>query len=80
MRIESGDRVRDRDRRARRRNERLLDAQADPELLAARVTNRGPDQIEEVALDPLAREVVRDGDGEDAVLETRAVTSPNQVE
>ncbi len=58
---------------AGRRNERLLDAQADPELLAARVTNRGPDQIEEVPLDPLAREVVRDGHGEDAVLETRAV-------
>ena len=33
---------------------------------------RGADQVEEVALDPLAREVVRDGDRERVVVELRA--------
>ena len=51
----------------------LGDLELDPALVAGRVARRRPDQAEEVALDPLAREVVRNAEDERVVvqLETR---------
>ena len=47
------------------------DAQLDAPLAPGRVADRGADQAEEVALDPLAGEVVRDADDERVVVASR---------
>ena len=52
---------------------RTVDAQLRPGCSSpARVANGGADQVEEVPLDPLAREVVRDGEHERVTVELRA--------
>ena len=51
----------------------FADAQADMSLLARDVAQRGADQPEEVALDPLPREVVGNAEDERIVRELRAL-------
>jgi hypothetical protein len=48
---------------------RLRDGERDANLSPERILRRGAEQPEEVALDPLAREVVRDDDDERAVVQ-----------
>jgi len=57
------------------------DRQADPPLDAGCITDGGLDQADEVTLDPLAREVVRDRDRERVVgqLETLGLGEPRAV-
>ena len=47
----------------------VVDPDLDAALLAGRVAHRGADQIDEVTLDPLAREVVRDREDEGIVVQ-----------
>ena len=64
--------------RLRRRGSRTARAAAGAR--AGRVLDRRPDQLDEVALDPLAREVVRDGEHEGVVVDARPPpTSLNQL-
>ena len=51
----------------------LLDDEPDAALRAGSVANRGSDQVEEMALDPLAREVVGHGEDELLVVSSRLV-------
>ena len=56
-----------------------LDEELDPPLFADLVADRGADQIEEMALDPVARKVVRDRENERSSVSSRLETSPNHV-
>ncbi len=58
---------------ARTGRQRVGNGQADPPLDARRVADGGLDQADEMALDPLAREVVRDGDRERVVRQVEAL-------
>src|SRR5262245_20423027 len=54
------------------RAERVVDDEADRTVTAGDVPRGGADQVEEVALDPLAREVVGHGEDERVALLGRA--------
>jgi len=58
--------------RRRGRHALLVDVEPDAQAGAAAVADGRADQVEEVALDPLAREFVRDGDDEGVAVELEA--------
>ena len=59
----------------------LPHGQLDLPLVAGRVAHRGADQADEMALDPVAREVVRNGEHELVVVELESlhVVEPRAV-
>jgi hypothetical protein len=82
VRMQHPDRVhRGRHRGLRGRHERFDHLQLDPERLAGRVLHGRADQVEEVTLDPLAREPVRDAYREGLLGEREAagLAEPGRV-
>ena len=59
----------------------LLDVELDLALMAGRIAHRSANQTDEMALDPVAREVVRNGEHELVVIELEAlhVVEPRAV-